>query len=1550
MNINLNSGHVNVVVNGILSGFYGLPVTGLRKRLFQFSSPAYPIGFFTSPYDAKLVATTGGQTNTVAVGEGIKVGCTTSSDRTGVLYYYDSVNIVGACHGYGHENATTHYSGHNFYNAFYAAGYFAPPFGENISIFKSNSDGFDNLSTFGCGVNMSVTDYNELFGIVSQADSCVNITTNTLAANSLSPILSPQEACPPLATCPTYYNEVNYQIIAGTISALAAGDPYNGNPIPTALDAQDIRVDGRYELLGSANGPRTGIIENNRVKPSYTSDSIRNKLNTTLCPATSLETRVAPLRGSNGLQLMNAPDMLLDDLGGQVSFVGQDQAQYWHFTFRENTDGFPFSNNFIPSLKLRRNPSKGTQLFDAKISHQDMYWENRQCPATVDFLPYTFGGAIYACPSEHFDIPYYAAIKKYGFYGTRFFNTCKALNLTQSLSGVTQAAEIDMSTPPIIAVGENEPDDLDKDGNVSFSAFSNLLRTAKAEERYSNMYALNKGFFLWANRGGVTSGFRYAQLSNIVGFTSLISGLFRNYDEIFASGMSSFTGNEPNVVLLNVAATSFQVVDSGIYSDALLTNKHFTNFKNRLRSYLTGVQEMNWWEEIESGFAYYVANIDGSVNQSFYDALISGREKRIRTRYFENILRGNPVDLFPLNSITFATDQAKDYLESESWGRKTSTFGLNSDLPEIPRRYFEGAYGETSQVTGLIQKLNALPDNQFDSYYPGFFNNINCGREQVNPSYVKVLSGQIRDGQNRPFSPSGWLAVGYHEVGKLDGNFSCFTPIFTQQPLPKVITKIGQAATFRTTAVDYHTIPEDKLNKRYPEILFWGLKLKLLDCNLRTLYPLKYRWFRVPKTNYSSFFSSGDFYNYADWSSPTGSWACQEGDGKDCTVIHPTECSPTGVLSADDYTFMKGAQTGIDDQYYYFCLASGRFGIRISNPSEMVIENWIKFDVSARNGMNAVGALSVSFEGEDKDGGTKTITVSSTNMGNYQGYKYDPYSLPESRIEQKVPPPNAGFGDVAAVRFIGPVGYIGELRTWAPSYLTDNRGLRETWGHMLDYGPLYSFTKVLSQSDGDFLYGYKHLPTCSNYDMPQGKQGIRAYFNVAGTKVSHWSLDQNAVASSDNTYGIRYDKLLTIGDLYPPISRRNESPNFGIGHWQFQNNMGAIKKFGWDSDEDDIDIDNGGGQTQTKDRIIQDIKKNLLKSTDLAGDNCGYIPYGAGRYMLFHMEAFERFYILCDAVKKKNVTNRSFISPGLRLGNSAIQYFWLGKPRNTYLSRKSMYGPYAFQWKVNRHNRDRNGNGISEGFYSMGWDEKYSMMYDAPAIFGLYVRNPRTSQSYQGQVERVNRFRRSALAEGIYIKDLRNWWFGESRGEGTARNYGDYMFSCDPSKHFYSPLICEYVEAAKTLAGSPNVTDYGCPEDKLSEGRCFDPCLSMRWAQGFFPGGKALDMFGYQPVNSTSDDPNVRIVANTIIKNGRVSVKDEKSPTDSNTYLRSPVSTPYGKISRVMYDNMGVSPCQDGGADHCNYMTPLVSLGKDNYLLGRTTEFNFIANLAGNAV
>lgn len=1549
----------NIIKNYILSGYYGQSVLNdALPNFFEFSSPKYPISNFSAPYDAKLSVYKGEDSISLqAVARKITdlTNPSFSSNISGEIYFADNAEIYGVCHGFGRDK-DTYFNGYNFYNSHYAAGYFAPPFGENISILKYNQD---EVAALGEGVcsNLNLTEYNELYGINSIVSKSANLTANDLTAGTFTILSTPKAACPETAVS-SFFEEVQFHPIQGTTTQLGASNVLNSNPIPTSLDNYEIRLASRYSIFTSGVGESAQNYLNyisGKPVASYSPNSQQNKLNNSLCMASTLETETLIGVGTNGLQLLVVPDALYGAVGSQASFVGvNDPWNLWHFNFKENSETFPFKNNYVSPTKDPvhvMGSNEGTQIFDSVLSLEDNYWVNRQCPATVDYLPWTFGGNIYACPSEHFDVPFYAATNKFGFYGMRFLNNCASLNLNYQWSGVNNAIEVESSLNQYEPLGKDvlEPEDVDSFGGGSIAEYDNLLNIAKQESSFSDVYALNKGYFLWSNSDFVSGMSEYQTLvSKYPTFDNLYKSFMSPYITLFGDNITGILKYQPSLITNSGGFTS-----SKWTNDILFTNSPYLDFKRQLNHILTG-QDLSLWQKIEDNYSLFVSDGQGGVDENFYLSMTNSRNDRLLTRYFNNTVQGKAIDLFPLNKIMFSYDKASDYYTNTGWGRSITTFGLHSPLPSINRRYFQGAYGNGENISGLADTLNKLSLINNSSFYPGFFNDIKINKDFATPTYIPFTSGTIIDELQRSYSPSGWMALGYNGVGRLDGGFSCFTPIFVQQPIDELYCKIGQAPTLRSYAVDYHTIPEDKLSARYPEIFYWAQRLKLLSPKNKNLYPLTYKWYRVKSSDWTNFIKYGDF-SLASASSETGNWACIEGDSKNCTVFNPLESFPTGILgSQEQYTFIKGVTKGKDDQYNYFCLAAGRFGIRISEPSTLFIENDVMFDISLQNGMNVPAKIGVTFKINDYLGKQQQVVFPAIEAPAYNGYQKDEYQTRLTEVIQKIPPPNAGWGDVSAIKLNGNRKYIGALRSYVPATLNDTRGLRETWGRFLDYGTLIKFKKTLSQKEGDLLYGYNHLPICSDYEMKNGQAGVQILPTLNDFNVLHWSLNQKAVASYQSTYiGVKWDKLNTFGALYPPINNdRGWTPwkngsydSYGIGQWQWYNNLGAIKRFGYKSTYDTNDIELiGKGSPSSLDKNgynneIKKIKDLHIKPSYLAGENCGYTPYGLGHNMIFYIEAFDRFYLYCDPLKKKNVQNLNYMNPGIRMGNSAIQYSWLGKPNNTYLERRAMYGPYAYQWRVRRHNRDRNGNGISQGFYSMGWGSEYTEMYDAPAIYGLYPKMQDSPASIQ-KVENLHNLARK-IGNEVSFESFKNVWFGTTNGEGGARPYGNIMVKCDEPN-----AMCDFYSAWVSFASSHPWENYYCPQAKIEKGECFDPCLSIRYAQGFFPGGKSQNMFG-----NGSREKRVRLVG--MANNFPPLSNDEISTVDNTIAFRSPINTPHAKMLKSKQKIVvGISPCKDGGSDHCNYNTPTIHLGTSSFLEGKTTSFcklvNFLDDLAGN--
>ena len=1520
-----------------------------------------------------------------------------SSDYSGYIYYNISAPIYGVCHGFGRDEDAWH-KGYNFYNAFHPQGYISPPFGESLTVVKENHDGRSALAENGGCSTLTVNEYNDLFGIVSKSDPSIGASSEDVKINAESFINSPSISCPQDLSVTFYWHETQYKLIAGTAGAISANGFYNNNPIPTALDNYDAKTSLRYKtthksltppsFTDNGDGTRSERIEHTIVynpedgkpMPEYLTVGGNDILNTQLCPLHPFETSVSYGKNKASL-LVDTPDDL--SYVQTSHFDSFNMWNIWHFLFKENSDGFPFTNDFNNQgdnyglQKTAASANFGSQLFEADLSMEDNYWERRQCPKGIDFLPHTFGASIYACPSYYFEVPYYAALKKFGFYGTRFFNGCVSLSLTYPASGdVTKPDSVEIDTGvKYITPDDSEPDE-DGGINWSFGAYDNLLRIAKAEESNSDFYALNKMLFLWANKSLVSSSSEYNYLSNNYGskFTSLFNNLFNEIDQTFPHGKSDLLNT--NAVFESGAASI--IYDTSSPYAILSDTRRYANFYEELVKTINA-QDKYYWNEIEKIYGMMILDSPYVIDDSFYSSLTSQKRSRFLTRYLENYVKGNPVDLYPSNKIVFGLDTASGFINSNSWGK--SSYGYNSSLKyldnKLSRRFFVGAYGNGEDVVGYVDYIGLNKDViRNSSFYPGYFNS-NLGISIPKPAWSPVLTGTVAsNGENVSYNsilgennslPDGWLGMGYHGVGKLQGNFSCFTPIFTKSPMARTFCKIGQSPVFRAEAVDYHTIPEDKINIRYPEIVYWTKKLKLVDSSYKNRYPLSYKWYRIKTGDCSD----GDFKNFLispDFSkvepaSLTGTWGCLEGDDKNCTLIHPQECIPvfdgsTQWPSKYSNTPMQedakrnnyymahkqGAKYGNDDLYYYFCMVRGRFGVRISEPSLLSIEDWIKFDVSAQNGGNVPLSPHIAFEGKDKNGANISVAINGLdisteypdplqNISPYNGFVIDKDFIPENVLEKQIPPPNAGFGDVYSYKFVGTWGYRGASQSYSPGTLNETRGLKETWERIVHYGSFLSYGKKLSQVEGDFLYGKNHLPVCSAITHRMGNNdGVRVA--MKGVKVVHWANMQEGVIDTKGNYGVKWDKLGNAGELYNAAgwisyAAIDKSHSPGLGQWQYGNNLGTVHMCGYFGGTMNI----SPYPLSTEDE--QKLKTKLFGNGTLGGSNCGWHKYGLGRNMLYWIEGFSTFYAYCDPVKKKNITDYNYMNPGLRQSNSSIQYFWLGKPSNSYLERYPMFGPYAYQWRVKRHNRDRNGNGMSEGFYSYGWGDNYSYMYDGPAIYGLFLKQKESNKDIDG----MNKARTSIFGSSLdSLNSVKRTRFGFTNGNGGAKIYGDIyvgLLTGTPNTVFK-----DYVLSGQDMASNPELSLYGCDDASLNGGYCFDPCLSIRYPNGFFPGGKKQDL--------AMANGSYRLVPDNLI-GGKDS---EETVLDSNKVaIRGPFGTPHYKFLKYMgYTGVhGMSPCADGGSDHCNYITPTINIGASMYLEGSSPQA-LITSIASSTI
>jgi hypothetical protein len=185
------------------------------------------------------------------------------------------------------------------------------------------------------------------------------------------------------------------------------------------------------------------------------------------------------------------------------------------------------------------------------------------------------------------------------------------------------------------------------------------------------------------------------------------------------------------------------------------------------------------------------------------------------------------------------------------------------------------------------------------------------------------------------------------------------------------------------------------------------------------------------------------------------------------------------------------------------------------------------------------------------------------------------------------------------------------------------------------------------------------------------------------------------------------------------------------------------------------------------------------------------------------------------------------------------------------------------------------------------------------------------------------------------------------------------------------------------------MSQYFCNLYNIGEGECFDPCLSMRYSHGFMPGGKLINhlsagrkegasgpLVSYKITHQGRDVGPDGDIESLYLTNGALSddhtiaeSKDGTGNVVSKLKLRGPGNTRYartirggeaGVISPYLLGNSsvqfgdfvlkkstiewGISPCEQGGSDHCNYLTPVVHVGKNHSPSALVTAFH--ANVA----
>jgi hypothetical protein len=253
----------------------------------------------------------------------------------------------------------------------------------------------------------------------------------------------------------------------------------------------------------------------------------------------------------------------------------------------------------------------------------------------------------------------------------------------------------------------------------------------------------------------------------------------------------------------------------------------------------------------------------------------------------------------------------------------------------------------------------------------------------------------------------------------------------------------------------------------------------------------------------------------------------------------------------------------------------------------------------------------------------------------------------------------------------------------------------------------------------------------------------------------------------------------------------------------------------------------------------------------------------------------------------------------------------------------------------------------------MGAGQEYTLMYDLPAVYGLYLKSRDVQdQLRKGWIERLKTQRKEALIEaGLYADNLSlitsitrgyiptdvryiRWGVASNDNGDIGRGFGDIRVACDPEDERYNKIVCDYKGNGAASNRYIGFSEYYCEPNDLKRGACFDPCMSMRYPQGFWPGGKLLNLIGYDP-NSRI----IRLVNDTRFSDigNTYSILQEAEGRTRKYRFRGPANTPYSQLTT--WTN-SIDPCKGGGNDHCNYNTATIELGGSAYLVGDTNVYN----------